>query len=274
MEPFVTFNPCAEWPLKGRLRGDLHTRIYWPRRSADDNVRVRVIDTILTIHDAVVGRTINPRLPRFVSFDRSFIYRLITATSRVGNSFGFNRIRFSSIPQLSPPSSLRKQIDGITVINIYEMFNFERSPSRHELATKKRRRIRKPSFEPPLFRILSLERERETLDFKTKHLECRRVFETKTDRSDRWWKVRRQRARPCVATQRPATWRIPRIPLKRVNPSVWPSADRLRTKKIHFPFVHSFSHVPKGAAAQWDNAGSAAHGFTTFLFAQVPHTFE
>lgn len=34
------------------------------------------------------------------------------------------------------------------------------------------------------------------------------------------------------------------VPLKRVNPSVWPSADRLRTKKIHFPFVHSFSHVP------------------------------
>lgn len=91
---------------------------------------------------------------------------------------------------------------------------------------------------------------------------------------DRWRKARRQRARPCVATQRPATWRIPGIPLKRVNPSVWPSADRLRTKKIHFPFVHSFSHVPKGAAAQWDNAGSAAHGFTTFLFAQVPHTFE
>lgn len=233
-----------------------------------------MIDTILTIHDAVVGRTINPRLPRFVSFDRSFIYPLITATSRVGNSFGFNRIRFSSIPQLSPPSSLRKQIDGITVINIYrddEMFNFERSPRTcHEEEAKDSKTI----LRTPLFRILSLERERETLDFKTKHLECRRVFETKTDRSDRWWKVRRQRARPCVATQRPATWRIPRIPLKRVNPSVWPSADRLRTKKIHFPFVHSFSHVPKGAAAQWDNAGSAAHGFTTFLFAQVPHTFE
>lgn len=51
-----------------------------------------------------------------------------------------------------------------------------------------------------------------------------------------------------------------RVPLKRVNPSVWPSADRLRTKKIHFPFVHSFSHVPqKGHAsmAQYANAASA-----------------
>lgn len=157
MEPLVTFNPCAEWPLKGRLRGDLHTRIYWPRRSADDNVRVRVIDTILTIHDAVVGRTINPRLPRFVSFDRSFIYPLITATSRVGDSFGFNRIRFSSIPQLSPPSSLRKQIDGITVINIYrddEMFNFERSPRTcHEEEAKD------PS-NPPVSHLKLREREK------------------------------------------------------------------------------------------------------------------
>lgn len=127
-----------------------------------------MIDTILTIHDAVVGRTINPRLPRFVSFDRSFIYPLITATSRVGNSFGFNRIRFSSIPQLSPPSSLRKQIDGITVINIYEMFNFERSPRTcHEEEAKDSKTI----LRTPLFRILSLERERETLDFKTKHHE-------------------------------------------------------------------------------------------------------
>lgn len=119
-----------------------------------------MIDTILTIHDAVVGRTINPRLPRFVSFDRSFIYRLITATSRVGNSFGFNRIRFSSIPQLSPPSSLRKQIDGITVINIYrddEMFNFERSPSRHEEEAKDSKTILRT---PPVSHLKLREREK------------------------------------------------------------------------------------------------------------------
>lgn len=63
-----------------------------------------------------------------------------------------------------------------------------------------------------------------------------------------------------------------RIPLKRVNPSARPSADRLRTKKIHFPFVHSFSHRTKRNAAEWDNGRRAAaataartRAFTTLL---------
>lgn len=74
--------------------------------------------------------------------------------------------------------------------------------------------------------------------------------ETKTDR----FVVPRERRASYLTTGPKTTiWRLA-VPLKRVNPSVWPSADRLRTKKIHFPFVHSFSHVPrKGRMPQWHN---------------------
>lgn len=39
-------------------------------------------------------------------------------------------------------------------------------------------------------------------------------------------------------------WRLA-VPLKRVNPSVWSSADRLRTKKIHFPLFILFHTYPE-----------------------------
>ena len=77
----------AEWPLKGRSEAIYIPRIYWLRRSTDDNVRVRVIDTILTIHDAVVGRVINPRCHD--SFRMTIVYSHL-----VGNPFEFTESRY------------------------------------------------------------------------------------------------------------------------------------------------------------------------------------
>lgn len=69
VEPLVTFNPCRVTLEKETLHseGDLHSWIYRPHRGADVNERLRVIDTILTIHDAVVGRAINSGYLDFLS---------------------------------------------------------------------------------------------------------------------------------------------------------------------------------------------------------------